>query len=203
MRPSLSCSRWSSTLVLLALCWAVALPAQAEKADRLKKMEIESDQAGKVDLQNQRVVFSGNVVISKGSLLIRAARVEVHETSRGNHEAVAFSAPGKPVFFRQKRDGVDEFIEGEAERLEYDSRTDTVRFIDKAAVRRLRGSAVADEATGALIVYDAAAEVFTVSGGASAVTQANPTGRVRVVLSPREADAALPAASAASAGHKR
>jgi lipopolysaccharide export system protein LptA len=187
----------------LLLC-SIVLPVQAEKADRYKKMEVESDQPGKVDLQNQIVVFNGNVVVSKGTMVIKAGRIEVRETPDGYHQATAVGAPGQLATFRQKREGVDEYIEGEAERLDYDSKADTIRFTGKAAVRRLRGTTVADEVTGALITYDNTAELFTVAGGASAATPGNPTGRVRAVLSPRQdSPAAAEAASAVPPGARR
>lgn len=184
----------------LVLCAALGTsPAFAERADRFKKMEVESDQPGKVDLQKHIVTFNGNVVVTKGTMVIRAARIEVRESPDGYQHAVAIGTPGAPAQFRQKREGFDEYIEGQAERLEYESRADVLRLIDKAQVRRLRGKDVADEVTGALIVYDNAAEVFTVSGGAAAATPANPTGRVRAVLAPRAGTpAAAEAASAAS-----
>jgi lipopolysaccharide export system protein LptA len=183
---------------------AFAAPVHAEKADRLKKMEVESDQPGKVDLQNQIVVFNGNVVVSKGTMVIKANRIEVRESPEGYQYATAIGSTNQPASFRQKREGVNEFIEGEAERLEYDSKADTIRFVNKAAVKRLRGSTVADEVTGALITYDNTAELFTVSGGTSAATPANPTGRVRAVLTPRpDSPAAAEAASAAASEAKR
>ncbi|HET7796038.1 MAG TPA: lipopolysaccharide transport periplasmic protein LptA [Rhizobacter sp.] len=193
----------SSLSRLLPLCalllGAVAGPVQAEKADRLKKMEVESDLPGKVDLANQIVVFNGNVVVTKGTMVIRADRIEVRESPEGYQYATA-SGSGKLAFFRTKRDNVNEFVEGEAERLEYDGKADTVRFINRASVKRLRGTAVADEVTGALITYDNTAELFTVAGGSSAATPTNPTGRVRAVFTPREGTpAAAEAASAASA----
>ena len=177
----------------------VAMPAHAERGDRLKPLNVEADQTGRVDLQKQVVSFTGNVVVSKGTMVIRAARIEVRQTSGGYDTAVAFGAPGKPATFRQKRDGVDEFITGEAERLEYDGRADQIRFISNAAVRRLRGATVADEINGNLITYDSTTEVFSVSGGAAS-TAANPGGRVRAVLTPREgSDAATEAAQQAPA----
>ena len=182
---------------VLAAC--IVLPAQAERADRLKPLNVEADQGGRVDLQNQVVVFTGNVVVSKGTMVIRAARIEVRQLPSGYDTATAFGAPGRPATFRQKRDGVDEFIDGEAERLEYDGRADLIKFINNAAVRRLRGVAVADEITGNLVTYDSTSEVFSVSGGAT-TTAANPGGRVRAVLTPREGtEAAAEAAQAASA----
>jgi lipopolysaccharide export system protein LptA len=182
----------------------VASPVQAEKADRLKKMEVETDQPGRVDLQNQIVVFNGNVVVTKGTMVIRAHRIEVRESPEGYQYATAVAGAGQLASFRTKRDNVNEFVEGEAERVEYDGKTDTVRFINRAAVKRLRGTSVADEVTGAIITYDNTAELFTVSGGPAAATPANPTGRVRAVLSPREGTlAAAEAASAAASGGAR
>ena len=183
----------------LVLAAAAVAPAHAERADRLKPATIESDQGGQADLQKQVVVFNGNVVITKGTMVIRAARIEVRQAPNGYDTAVAFGAPGKPATFRQKRDGVDEYMDGEAERLEYDGKTDVVKFINTAALRRLRGATLADEITGNLITYDATAEKLTVTGGATP-TAANPGGRVRAVLSPREGtEAAVEAAEAASA----
>jgi len=177
----------------------LASPAAAERADRTKPLNVEADQPGKIDLLKQFVLFTGNVVVTKGTMVIRAARIEVRETADGYHTAVAIGAPGRPATFRQKRDGVDEYIEGEAERLEYDGKADTIRFVTNASVRRLRGSAVADELAGNLVSYDSVSEVFNVSGGATP-TASNPGGRVRAVLTPREGTAAAAeAARAASA----
>jgi lipopolysaccharide export system protein LptA len=183
-------------LALLSLAWVA--PADAERNDRRKPLNVEADQPGKIDLLNQFVVFNGNVVVTKGTMVIRAARIEVRETPEGYHMAVATGAAPKLATFRQKRDGVDETIEGEAERLEYDGKADVIKFINKASVKRLRGTAVADEIAGNLVTYDSIAEVFNVSGGA-APSATSPGGRVRVVLTPRDASpAALEAAAAAS-----
>ena len=187
---------WRSGLVaILALLSLWSSGSHAEKADRFKPLHVEADLPGKIDLLKQFVVFNGNVVVTKGTMAILADRIEVHETPEGYHTAVAIGAPGKPAIFRQKRDGVDEWIEGEAERLEYDGKSDTIRFVNRASVRRLRGSSVADEINGNLITYDSISEVFSVSGGAP--TTANPGGRVRAVLTPREGS---PASAAAGGG---
>ncbi|MEO6361901.1 MAG: lipopolysaccharide transport periplasmic protein LptA [Caldimonas sp.] len=186
---------WLAAAVLTAAAPGVG----AEKADRFKPLNVEADLPGKIDLLNQFVVFNGNVVVTKGTMTIRAARIEVRELPDGYHTAVAFGSPGQHATFRQKRDVPDEYIAGDAERLEYDGKSDVVRFVNNASVRRLRGSEAADEISGNLVTYDSTTEVFNVSGGAPA-TAANPGGRVRATLTPKEGTAAAAdAARAASA----
>lgn len=179
------------SLLLSSLLLVAAGAAQAEKADRLQPLTVEADNPSKLDLQKQVVTFNGNVVVTKGTMTIRGDRIEVREAASGQHIATATGAGGKPATFRQKRDGVDEYIEGQADRLEYDGRGDVVRFVGNAQVRRTRGGSVADEVSGAQITYDNSAEVFSVVGNAPSA--ANPGGRVRAVLMPRDGANAAPA----------
>ena len=183
---------------LACVLWATgASPALAEKADRTKPMVLEADKRGTVDAQKQSTVFTGNVVITQGTLQIRAERVEIQEGKEGFRTAVAFGVAQQPAFFKQKRDGVDENVEGTAERIEFDEKNDTLRLSGNPVVRRLRGPQLADEITGNLITWDNRTEVFTVDGGAR--TPANPSGRVRMLLSPRS-EASAPAAAASGPG---
>lgn len=181
-------------LLAAACALALALPAQAEKADRDKPMNAEADAMRHDDLR-QVTVFTGNVVITKGTMLIRGARVEVNQTPDGYQRAQAIAAPGQLAYYRSKRDGVDEHIEGEAEQIDYDGRADTVVFTRRAVLRRYVGPQVADETLGALIRYDNTRDVYTVDGA----PRANGTpSRVRAQLSPRQnAGSAAPAAPAA------
>lgn len=185
--------RYPRTLAVLALIVAAA-PGHAEKADRAKPMVVDADQPGTLDLQRQVVIFSGNVVITQGTLSLRAERVEVREAKDGQRSALAVGTAARPASYRQKRDGLDEWVEGGAERIEYDTRSDTLKLSGNASIRRLRGSEVADEITGGSIVWDNAASLFTVSGGTP--TPANPGGRVRAVLAPRPGAASAPSTAA-------
>ncbi len=182
----------------LAVGWLCALAmgsAWAEKADRTKPMNAEADSL-RFDDVKQTSVFTGNVVITKGTMVIRADRVEVRQDNEGFQFGTAVSSGGKRAFFRQKRDGGDEWMEGEAESILYDGKADTITFTRNASLRRLRGTNVTDETQGALITYDNTSDVFNVSGGAAASGPGNPGGRVRAVIGPR---AAAPAAASPSA----
>ena len=110
------------------------------------------------------------MVLTQGTLQIRGNRMEVRQDKEGFRHGVAW---GNLAYFRQKRDGVDETIQGEAERIEYDGRNDTVRFVNRAVIRRYRGGTLADETAGSVIMYDNLREVFSVvGGGASSATPA-------------------------------
>lgn len=180
----------SFVIALAAVCLG---SAKAENADRNKPMNAEADALRYDDLK-QTSVFTGNVVITKGSTIIRGGQVDVRQDPEGYQQAMVISSPGKLAFYRKKRDGLDEFIEGEAERIDYDSRLDVVKFTRNAVLRRYNGAVLADETTGSQINYDNKTDVFSVDGGAQNKTASNPTGRVRALLSPRIAAsaAALP-----------
>ncbi len=179
-------------LFLLATCIGFAPSSWAEKADRSKPMNIEAD-ALRYDDVKQVSLFTGNVVLTKGTIVIRGNRLEVRQDPEGYQFGVVTGTADKLAFFRQKREALEEYIEGEGESIEYDSRADTVKFIKKALLRRLRGTTVGDEITGGLIVYENLTDTFSVDGSASKAAGAASGGRVRAMLIPKpEGAAAIP-----------
>jgi len=172
--------------VVLALSLAWPFAALAEKADRDKPMNVEADSLRYDDLR-QVSVFTGKVVLTKGTIVIRGARLEVRQDPDGFQYGIVTAEPGKRAYYRQKREGLDEYIEGESEVIDYDGKADRVKFIRQAELRRLRGATTADEMIGSLITYENTTDVFTVDGGPASP---RPGGRVRAVLAPREAASA-------------
>jgi lipopolysaccharide export system protein LptA len=162
----------------LALYALVALsgPVLAEKADRNKPVNIESDRMTADDAK-KTAVFEGSVVLSQGTLLIRADRLTVRQDAEGNQYGVAL---GNPATFRQKRDGANEYIDGEAERIEYDGKNDRVQFFDRARLRRDSG----DDVRGNYISYDARTEHFSVQSAKDGQAGGRDS-RVRVVIMPK------------------
>jgi len=128
--------------------------------------------------------------VTRGSIIIKGARIEVRQDPQGYQFGVVTAAPGQRAFFRQKREAVDEFIEGQAQRIEYDSKADTVRFVGAAVLRRYKGTQLNDETQGAVITYNNVNDMFTVDGGVANRTTANPSGRVRAMLTPVPRDGA-------------
>lgn len=166
-------------------------PAGAEKADRAKPTQIESDSMQYDDVK-QTTVFTGNVTLTKGTVVIRGDRLVLRQDPEGYQYGTAF---GNPATFRQKRDGGEQFVTGLGQQLDYDGKTETVRFQQRASLKRLERERVTDEIHGNTIVYDARTEFFTVEGGgARTATPENPGGRVRVVIQPKNTEPAEPAA---------
>ena len=170
-------------LFLLGTLFSTA-PVVAEKADRAKPMNVEADALRYDDLK-QVSVFTGRVVLTKGTIVIRGARVDVRQDPEGFQYGVVTAEPGKLAFYRQKREGLDEFIEGEAEVIEYDGKADRIKFLRHSELRRLRGAIISDEMKGNLITYDNTTDVFTVDGSPASPVPGSQVGRVRAVLAPR------------------
>jgi lipopolysaccharide export system protein LptA len=186
------------TSLIAASCWLLPSAVLAEKADRDKPMNVEADDLRHDDLK-QTSVFTGKVVATKGTIVIRGGRLEVRQDPEGFQYGLVIAEPGKRAFWRQKREGVDEFLEGEGDTIEYDGKADRVKFIGRAELRRYRGTVLADETQGSLITYENTTDVFTVNGAPLGQRQgANASGRVRAVLSPRAA-ASAPALAPAPA----
>ena len=160
----------------VVLATAIAGSARAERADRDRPVNIESDRMNADDAQ-KTAVFEGRVVLTQGTLMIRADRLTVRQDGEGFHSAVAL---GKPSTFRQKREGLDEYIDGEAERIEYDGRADKVQLFNNARVRRDSG----DDVRGHYISYDAKTEYFSVQSSKDADAQSR-DARVRAVIMPK------------------
>lgn len=185
-------TRLLPSLLFGTLALAASMGAHAEKADRNKPMNIEADTLRHDELK-QTSVFSGRVVMTKGTIVLRGAQLEVRQDADGFQYGVVTAEQGKRAFFRQKRDtpagSPDEYVEGEGERIEYDGRADRVRLIRRAELRRYREATLTDELAGALIVYNNLTDVFTVDGQKTApagTAAGTPGGRIRAVLAPKE-----------------
>lgn len=151
----------------------LAAPAHAEKADRDKPVNLEADTVTLDDIRKISV-YEGRVILSQGTLMLRADRLQVAQNAEGLER---LSAAGRPVAFRQKLDGREEFIEGFADRIDYNGVTSQLELIGHAQLRR--GT---DELRGAQISYNANTEFYKVVGEPGAQT---PSGRVRAVIRPK------------------
>ena len=168
---------------LLVMVTGVLLPGLAftERADRNKPIQLESDSATVEDYKRKDAfrisTFVGNVVLTQGTIVIKADKIIMKEDQKGYRYATAH---GNLVSFRQKRDGVNEFIEAWSQRVEYDDKTDKIELFGKARLKR-----GPDEVKGDYISYDVARDFFQVKGSNTKSEVENPDRRVRVVIQPK------------------
>jgi lipopolysaccharide export system protein LptA len=171
-------------LLLLMLSTTIAGVVHAEKADSDKPTNVEADQMHYDDVK-QINTFTGNVVLTRGTLVMRAYKLIVFQDPAGYQFATMLGPTGGVATFRQKRDaGPNQWIEGEAARIEYDGKTEMVKLFSKAKMRRLEGSKPTDEVEGEFISYDSRAEFFTVNNTASGASQPG-GGRIKATIQPR------------------
>ena len=165
---------------LLLVAAALAAPAWAEKGDREKEIVVGADRLT-ADDANRTSTFEGNVVVTQGTMRMTAAKVTVKEDTQ-RHKV--YVANGSPVTFRQKRDKVDEWVEGYAERAEFDDRNDVLKLYENARVRSNQ-----NEITGDFISYDMKREVAEVSGAPPGKAPPANAGRVKVIIVPPKKEA--------------
>jgi lipopolysaccharide export system protein LptA len=150
-----SFSRALPTFLGLALGCLCATTAHAEQADRDKPIFYQGDTGG-ANLGSKDGELVGNVVITQGTLTIHADKIVFHQNPDNSLSATAY---GNPVTFREKRDGVDEYYEGYAQRIVYNGQTRFLELFDRALLKKS-----GDEIRSNYITYDAGTEVFKAEG---------------------------------------
>ncbi len=163
----------------------------AEKADSTKPVQVEADRITVDDVKKQHIL-EGRVILTKGTMIIRSNRVVVSQDANGFQTSVAEGGEGGLARFRQKRENSNEYVDGEAERIEHSDRTQQTDFYTRAYLKSGQ-----DEVRGQFIRYDARIENYTVTNSSSA-GKSGGDGRVRAVIQPRNSGPAEPAPTSRS-----
>ena len=168
-------------LSVAALSVFLAFSAHAEKADRDKPINLEADRVSLDDI-NKVQVFDGNVVMTQGTLQIRTSKLVVTQDADGFQKGVATGGANGLARFRQKRDNSEDYIEGEAERIVHDARSEKTEFFVRAWVKNGQ-----DEVKGHYISYDAPTEKYlvTTAGGTTKAATGESQARVRAIIQPK------------------
>jgi len=173
-----------SALTVLALNTGLGSSVHAEKADSTKPTNVEANQMAYDDVK-QINTFTGQVVLTRGTLVMKADKMVVVTDPAGYQLATLYAGAGQLATFRQKRDGgPDLWVEGEAERMEYDGKTEVVKLFSRAHIKRLQGTQPTDEVSGQFISYDSRAEFYSVNNTASGESRPG-AGRIKAIIQPR------------------
>lgn len=165
-------------LASLTLCLLLPFQTLAEKADREKPMQLEANRVS-IDDAKKIQILEGDVVVTKGTMVLKAERIVITEDQYGFQKGTAFAGKGSLARFRQKREGKEEYVEGEAERIEYNTNTEIAELFHRAWVKSGE-----DQVKGDYIWYDAVSEKYLVTAGDSRDPK-SPAARVRAVIQPK------------------
>jgi len=127
-------------------------------------------------------VFTGNVVLTRGTMTLRAHTLRLREDAQGNQFGSATAAQDGQVFVRQENQETFEVIEAKGARAEYNSQTEEIEMIGQAVVTRLICGKPFDTISGARVIYRQKTDTYEAHGGANS---AGPGGRVRSLAQPR------------------
>ena len=174
--------RLTTAACLFALLVSLSPFALAERADREKPINVEADRVRMDDI-NKVQIFEGNVVLIQGTMQLRTHHLVVTQDADGFQKGVATGGARGLAYFRQKREGKEEYFEGEGERIEHDARDEVTQFFIRAWAKNGQ-----DEVKGHYISYDALTEKYLVTTGAGETRTAIgvPQARVRAIIQPKK-----------------
>ena len=132
----------------------------------------------KHDDKNLITTFKGNVVMVRNNLTIKGELLQLKQTENGLSYGHIIGSPAK---FKQKRDLDGEWIEGEANRLDYDERDSMFFLSGNASLKRKKNGEIKDEVSGDKLSYSSITDVY------KAETTPGKT-RTRMTLMPRKTE---------------
>ena len=162
----------------LSLCLLATQNVLAEKADRDKPMQLEANRIT-IDDAKKIQILEGDVLVTKGTMSLKADRIVITEDQYGFQKGTAFGGKDGLARFRQKREGVEEYVDGEAERIEYNSNSEVAELFHRAWVKSGE-----DQVRGDYIRYDAVSEKYLVTAGETRAPK-GPPARVRAIIQPK------------------
>ncbi|NYT82331.1 lipopolysaccharide transport periplasmic protein LptA [Alcaligenaceae bacterium] len=166
--------------------------APAEEPDTL----ILSDTLNYDDAKKESV-FTGNVILTRGPMTLRADKLVMREDADGFQHGTATVEPGKLVFIRQENPEKFEILEAKGLRAVYNGKSEEIEVIGQAVITRFICGKPFDNIQGERVIYRQKTETYQAYGGPNSAAQG---GRVRSLAQPRaKADAAAAACKQKSA----
>ena len=161
--------------IFLLISLIISFDVLSEKSDKNKPIEIEADSMT-VDDSKSTSIYEGDVILTQGTLIIKADTLIVREDKQGFQHSTSI---GKPTTFKQKMEGSDKFIQGKALRIEYDGHMDKIHLYKNAEVKRGDDIVVGD-----YITYDANAEIAQAMSNNSSTS--GKKSRTKAIIKPKD-----------------
>lgn len=144
-------------LLLASACSLLFVPPTlADKSDSSKPMDFRSNSAN-MDEYRKLYNYVGQVRMTQGTRLLTADNVAIKQDAAGFSKSVATGSASKLAYIKQRENEGKGWMEGWAERIEYDDRTDKFIFFDQAHIKTST-----DNAKGEVIIYDNVTERYQI-----------------------------------------
>jgi lipopolysaccharide export system protein LptA len=166
-------------LLLVLACGAHAAPPAP--APEEPDTQILSDSLQYDDI-NKTSTFTGNVVLTRGTMSLRADKLVTREDSQGNQQGTATAGAGHLVTVRQENPAKFETLVATGQRAEYDGASGNITLTGQATVTRLICGEAFDNVRGARIVYHQKTGTYEAFGGQNSAAA---DGRVRSLAQPQ------------------
>ena len=134
----------SLKLALAGSLLAASLPALALTGDTDQPIHIESDQQS-LDMQGNIVTFTGNVIVTQGSIKINADKVVVTRPG-GEKGKEVIDGYGNPATFYQMQDN-GKPVKGHAAKMHYELQSDFVVLTGNAYLEQVDSNIKGDKIT--------------------------------------------------------
>ena len=145
---------WEAFMIGVAiLCSTNAL---ADKQDSNQPMKLRSERAT-LDDYKKTYDYLGSVHMTQGTRVLTADRLLIKQDAAGFHQNTAFGSAEKLAHIKQRESQNKGWMEGWAQRIEYDDRTDKFYFYDQARIKTTN-----DDAQGEVIIYDNLTERYQI-----------------------------------------
>ncbi|ORU89727.1 MAG: lipopolysaccharide transport periplasmic protein LptA [Cycloclasticus sp. symbiont of Poecilosclerida sp. M] len=167
--------RLNKLLFVLILCGYFSAQSFALSTDKDQPVEVEADNFT-LDDAKKLTTYSGDVIITQGSMRIEADKISIHNSSGKTDKVVA---NGRPVKFQQQPDGNQALVRGEASQFNYLLSKDTLVMTGNATLWQ-KGSKFSSDR----IEYDSKRSI--IKGGAQ---KGGNSKRVKIILQPSKSKA--------------
>jgi len=185
--------RCAKSLFVMSLLLYPAASAFALPSDSAQPIRIQAN-AATLDDKRNTAVYTGNVIITQGSMRLTGSRVTL--TTDANGELNKLVTQGGPATYQQTPEANKAPVKARAQTIEYHAADERVVLIDQAFLEQSGNTFQGD-----YVSYDIPAQVVDAgrnsSSGASGA-ESNGNGRIEITIQPRSrgAESAAPAEDA-------
>ena len=159
-------------LILFFMVVACSSYVYALKSDDQQDMHLDANSA-KLDYKNKTTVFTGNVIITRGSIVVHADNGTASEDQEGQR---VITLHGTPVTFSQLQEDGDK-VEGQGNQFDFNTKTHLAILSGRARIKKGKSIIIGDK-----ITYNTETQVYSADTTSANGINKQKSGRVKIIL---------------------